>query len=305
MSLAALQKTMARAVMQPLTASEHMQSAAPNGKSMRAYASRFIKPNDRLTSFERLEIYNRQYWFRLLSSLMEDFPGLRAVLGDRKFEAMSKAYLVDCPSRSFTLRNLGARLETWLRKHPKWAGSKQELAIDIARLEWADIEAFDGKAEPPLQPEGLGGVLGGNLKLRLQPHISLLDLKYPVDDLLLEVRKENEDTDFASNAFQEGHKRKRVQAVAKLKPAEIFLAVHRVDDSVYFRRIEREEFLILRALRDRKPLGKVIESAFRKSRIPEGERPGRVQQWFQNWATLGWFCTPSPNKNAAFGDLRQ
>ena len=111
MSLAALQRTMARAVMQPLTASERMQQTAPDGKSMRAYASRFIKPNDRLTSFERLEIYNRQYWFRLLSSMIEDFPGLRAVLGDKRFEAMSKAYLVDCPSRSFTLRNLGARLE--------------------------------------------------------------------------------------------------------------------------------------------------------------------------------------------------
>ncbi len=130
MKLAALQRTMARAVMQPLTASERMQKRAPDGKSMRAYASRFIKPNDRLTSFERLEIYNRQYWFRVLSSMVEDFPGLCAVLGDKRFEAMSKAYLVDCPSRSFTLRNLGARLESWLRKHPKWAGPKQALAVD-------------------------------------------------------------------------------------------------------------------------------------------------------------------------------
>ncbi len=290
MRLAALQRTMARAVMQPLTASERMQNTAPDGKSMRAYASRFIKPNDRLSSFERLEIYNRQYWFRLLSSMIEDFPGLRAVLGDRKFEAMSKAYLVDCPSQSFTLRNLGARLETWVRKHPEWAGSKQELAIDIARLEWADIEAFDGKADPPLRAEELGADAGANLKLGLQPNISLLDLKYPVDDLLLEVRKEDEDTDFASNAFQEKHKRKRVQAVAKLNPAEIFLAVHRVDDSVYFRRIEREEFVILRALRDGKSLGKAIEAAFRKSRVPSGERAESVQKWFQNWAALGWFC---------------
>src|ERR1700756_3210218 len=290
MRLAALQRTMARAVMQPLTASEHMQQTAPDGKSMRAYASRFIKPNDRLTSFERLEIYNRQYWFRLLSSMIEDFPGLRAVLGDRRFEAMSKAYLVDCPSRSFTLRNLGSHLEGWLREHPKWAGPKQALAIDIARLEWADIEAFDGKAEPALRAEDLRADAGDKLKLRLQPYVRLLDLRYPVDDLLLDVRKEDEDTDFASNAFQEKRKRKRVHAVAKLKPAEIFLAVHRVDDSVYFRRMEREEFVILRALRDRKSLGKAIEAAFRKSRVPGEERAGLVQQWFQNWAALGWFC---------------
>jgi hypothetical protein len=301
MKLLKLQRTMARAVMQPLTAAERSQRTAPDGSSMRAYASRFIKPNDRLTSLERLEIYNRQYWFRLLSSMAEDFPGLRSVLGERRFDAMCKAYLVDCPSTSFTLRNLGSKLESWLRKHPKWTGEKQPLALDIVRLEWADIEAFDGKAEPALDAEDLTGAAGENLRLKLQPYVQLLNFRYPVDDLLLAVRKEDEDTDFASNAFQEKRKRKRVQAVAKLKPATIFLVVHRVDFSVYFRRIAAEEFAILTALRDGQSLGKAMEAAFTKSKVAESERPALVQQWFQNWATLGWFCRPekkAPKKAA-------
>ncbi len=33
----------------------------------------------------------------------EDFPGLRSVLGGQRFEAMCKAYLVDCPSRSLAM----------------------------------------------------------------------------------------------------------------------------------------------------------------------------------------------------------
>jgi hypothetical protein len=292
MKLLRLQRTMARAVMQPLTAAERSQRIAPDGTSMCSYASRFIKPNDRLTSLERLEIYNRQYWFRLFSSMAEDFPGLRSVLGEKRFDAMCKAYLVDCPSTSFTLRNLGSKLETWLRKHPKWAGEKQKLALDIVRLEWADIEAFDGKAEAVLDAEDLAGAAGESLRLKLQPYVQLLSFRYPVDDLLLAVRKEDEDTDFASNAFQEKHKRKRVRAVAKLKPATIFLVVHRVDFSVYFRRIAAEEFAILTALRDGKSLGKAIAAAFAKSKVAESERPALVQQWFQNWATLGWFCKP-------------
>ena len=289
MKLMKLQRTMARAVMQPLTRSERMQRKSPAGGSMNKYASRFIKPNDRLTSFERLEIYNRQYWFRVLSCMIEDFPGLRAVLGERRFEEMSKAYLVDNPSHSFTLRNLGSRLEAWLRKHPKWAGSKQALALDIVRLEWADIEAFDGKAEPALSKEDLSNEAGPDLRLHLQPYLRLLALRYPVDDLLLEVRENDEDKDVASNAFQERRKRKRVQAVAKLTPAEIYLVVHRVDFSVYFRRIGREEFAILSALREGKPLAKAIDLAFRKSAIPLDKRAENVQEWFQNWAALGWF----------------
>src|SRR5271155_1960841 len=110
MTLLQLQRKMARAVMLPLTPAENMRAKSPGGRSMRAVAAELIKPNDRLTSFERLEIYNRQYWFRILSALAEDFPGVRAVLGERRFDAMAKAYLTDCPSASFTLRNLGSRL---------------------------------------------------------------------------------------------------------------------------------------------------------------------------------------------------
>jgi hypothetical protein len=296
MKLMQLQRTMARAVMQPLTSSERMQRRAPNGGSMKRYASRFIKPNDRLTSFERLEIYNKQYWFRVLSALAEDFPGLRAVLGGRRFDAMSKAYLIANPSRSFTLRNLSARMESWLRKNPKWAGTNQNLALDIARLEWADIEAFDGKDEPPLRPEDLSAAEGTRLRLVLQPYVRLLSFRYPVDDLLLEVRKEDDDTDFASNAFTEHRKRKRVRAVAKLKPAQIYLAVHRIDYSVYFRRIEQEEFFILTALRQGKTLAAAVESAFRKSKIAPEERPLKVQTWFETWSTMGWFCRPEKKR---------
>jgi len=101
-----------------LTPAENMNRRAPNGEPMARYAARFIKPNDRLTSFERLEIYNRQYWWRLMACMADDFPGLQAVLGNRRFEALSKAYLVDCPSHSFTLRNLGRDLEAWMKKNP-------------------------------------------------------------------------------------------------------------------------------------------------------------------------------------------
>jgi len=294
MKLLELQRTMARAVMQPLTFTERMQRTAPDGQPMRAYAARFIKPNDRLTSFERLEIYNRQYWFRLLSSMVEDFPGLRAVLGDARFEAMSKAFITDCPSRSFTLRNLGAPLESWLHKNPRWAGKKQALAIDIVKLEWAEIEAFDGKAEPPVREGDLTASAGPNLRLRLQPYIQLLSLRYPVDDLLLDVKKTDDDSDFASNAFHERRKRKKVQAVAKLMPAAIALAVHRIDNTVYFRRLEHEEYALLDALRQGRTLQKAVDAAFRDSKISPEELPSTVQRWFHNWAALGWFCQQAP-----------
>jgi hypothetical protein len=289
MNLLAIQRQMAAAVMTPLTPSERMRHLAPNGRSLRAVANKIIKPNDRLTSFERLEIYNRQYWFRVLSGFAEDFPGLRAILGTRAFDRIAEAYLKDCPSTSFTMRNIGSKLEPWLRQHPKFAGLRQQLAVDMVRLEWAEINAFDGKRETPLTPADLAKANPPKLRLRLQPYITLLDLKYPVDDLLLAVRKDAEDVSVASNAMNERHKTKRVKAVAGMKPSPIFLAVHRLGEEVYFRRLEREEFAILSFLRDGKSLNAAIDAGLRRSNTPVTERPLLIQKWFQTWSTLGWF----------------
>ena len=288
MKLAALQRQVARAVMTPLSRAERMRRVAPDGRSLSALASTIIKPNDRRTSFERLEIYHRQYWFRVLDSFSDDFPGLRAVLGDRRFDALAKHYLTDCPSRSFTLRNLGSRLESWLRKHSSYASGRLRLALDMVRLEWAEIEAFDGAFEPPIMAADLTSANPAKLRLRLQPYIRLLDLHFPVDDLLLAV-KHDAPADIVSNAVEERLKRKKVSAVARLKPTAVYLAIHRLENTVYFRRLQREEFAILSALSRGRTLEQAVLTAFRGSKIPVAERPACVAAWFENWSSLRWF----------------
>ena len=84
---------MAAAIMRPLNDEDRMHPRWTDGRATSDVASSFIKPNDRLTSLERLEIYNRQYWFRLLDCLFEDYPGLRYVLGDERFQKLAVAYL--------------------------------------------------------------------------------------------------------------------------------------------------------------------------------------------------------------------
>jgi hypothetical protein len=298
-NLAQIQRKMARALFTPLAPGYRMRRRAPGGGSMRRYAATFIKPNDRLTSFERLEIYNRQYWFRVLSCLSEDFPGVGAVLGEKKFDRLSEAYLADCPSRSFTLRNLGSRLPAWIEKHPSFVRPHARLALDMARLEWAEIVAFDGPQETPLQPQDLVEGFDSRMKLPVQPCITLLELHYPVDDLLLEVNKGSEDGEAASNAVSDRRKRASVRRFRALRPQPIFLAVHRHDDSVYFRRLEPEAYGLLAALRDGKSIAAAISAGFRRSAIPVAERAETVRGWFELWAALGWFCRPSLRGSAA------
>src|SRR5256885_8405265 len=199
MNLEQLQRAVFDVVRQPLTEDERMREHTLDGRSTKAIAEAIVKPNDRLTSVERLEIYNRVYWFRILSSLADDFPGLRAVIGQEKFDQVLLGYLTEMPSESFTLRDLGSRLEQWLRTHPGVIAGHERMALDMVRLEWADIEAYDAAEFPVLTQSELAG-LGEDPVFHLQPHIQLLDLAYPVDELLLKVRETEEpETDISSN----------------------------------------------------------------------------------------------------------
>ena len=283
-----IQRSMFDAVRQPLTASEAMRQRTSDGRSMNSIAEEIIKPNDRLTSFERLEIYNRQYWFRVLGALAEDFEGLRLIIGDRSFEKLSVAYLRDCPSQSFTLRNLGSRLEAWLRSHPEHITGVEDIALDMVRLEWAEIEAFDEAAKPVLTESDLPK-LGPDPQFALQPFIRLLALRYPVDEMILAIRREQRVIDIASNAVTDRPPRRRARLRTLPKPQDLFLAVHRADNSIYFKRLDAEAFAILQALRDGKRLSDAVERV--DWRETSGEQAAeRIQAWFALWSSLGWFC---------------
>ena len=151
-------------------------------------AASYIKPNSLLTSFERLEIYNRQYWFRVIAAVSEDFPALKRFSARRNSTRW-------CWLICVRTRRLRFRCEIWGPGCPRGsrlilnlAGPQHALAVDVARLEWAYIDAFDGASLSPLGWEDFAG-LGRDSTLGLQPHLQLLDLQYPVDEVVLAVRK--------------------------------------------------------------------------------------------------------------------
>jgi hypothetical protein len=280
-----LQRLMARAVMRPLAQGDGMQKKWSDGRPTKKIAESFIKPNDRLTSFERLEIYNRQYWFRIRGCFYEDYPGLRAVLGDKKFERMTDAYLSKYPSQSYTLRNLGSRLIKFLGAEPRWTAPKGKLAIDLARLEWAHIEAFDNEAKPALKAEDLAGLDAARIRLQLQPHLTLLKLENEVDNFLIKLKKNSGLRSEASNAMEQTKPQKKTRVTHRLKARVNFLAVHRYQEGIYYKQLERGQFLLLSALRD----GATLERACAK--VAALKMPGEtIGKWFANWSALGWFC---------------
>jgi hypothetical protein len=210
---------------------------------------------------------------------------LQAVVGPKKFEALTVAYLEAHPSRSFTLRNLGSKLVEWLRAHPEMAGRKPALAADTARVEWAYIEAFDGEERPVLTAQQIAG-LSGESRLALQPHLQLLELAYPVDDLVLAVHTGRVHGEAASQAVQ-GVTRERRKAVPTVQKHVTYLAVYRLEMSVYYKRLSGPEYKVLSALRSGKALGAALEAGFAGGALDETKQAAQVAEWFHNWAELG------------------
>ncbi len=287
-----VQRRMAAAVMEPLAPRDTMHPRRHDGVVMVQEAAEFIKPSATLSSFERLEIYNRQYWFRLFDSFEDDFPGLKSVLGRKRFDRLMRAYIEDCPSTSYTLRDLGAGIFDWIVEHEEFTGADHVLAQDMVRLEWAHIEAYDGASYPTLTPECLASITGETC-LGLQPCVRLLALSYPVDELLVRLRHDHSTrSEASSNNASATRKLHPVRRKVSVSAMPIWLAVHRQDFTVYYKRLQRDEFQMLVALQSGQSLDEVFSAGSVESFMSEDCRPRFVQECFSQWTTLSWLYAP-------------
>ena len=290
--LAALQRAMWTLISRPLTAASRMPRRWKDGRPTAQLAAQIAKPNDRLTSFERLEIYSRMYWFRVLDSLYEDCPGLRAALGQTRFMKLIEAYLVKYPSRSFTLRDLPSRLTRFIREEPQWTQPHTELCHDLARFEWARIAVFDSAALPVFTIDDLLDADPARLKLNLQPYLQLLQLDYPVDEFILAVKQRDElsRSEASNTSIANVAKKTNGKKLTRPKPEPTQVAVHRMDGTIYFKRLDPAAYRILRAIQRGKTLEQALNAGIPSAKNSQEDWAAKIQAWFRTWMELGWFC---------------
>ena len=149
----------------------------------RAFYDRVVDgaPADDLIASGDIDIYAGMYTSRLVDAIAEDVPKLRAALGHERFAEVIAQYLRAHPPSSFTLREASAALAGFLRGRadvPAWAA-------DLAALERARVEVFDGPDAAPLaqaHAAALGDALP-DLRLAWVPSSVVVPLAWTVDDL--------------------------------------------------------------------------------------------------------------------------
>jgi hypothetical protein len=119
-----------------------------------------------------------------------------------------------------------------------------------------------------------------------------LKLHHAVDNALIALRSDAGSNNSSSNSATASRMVRRFHAVSGVERETIYLAVHRYDDTVYYKRLSAEDFHLLHAIQQGRTLMDAIDAAFESSDMPEAERPGYIQSAFEHWMSLGWLCSP-------------
>ena len=266
MKLGDLQAMFAEALVQPASIAAEPAWAARGEKAFGGSA--------RLAPIEQLDVYREQFWLRHVHCLAEDFPVLHALVGAAAFEALVADYLAAHPPKEFQLRHLGARLAEFLSTRD------DALLADLARVEWAYVDAFDAADAPPLDPNAVAAIpedAWPSARLHLHPSLQLLRLSHPAHEMRAKWWDD-----------------KDARPIARVAPAQATVAVYRHDFLLYTESIEPLAFEMLERLARGETLGAAGDAL---GEIVET----KIGEWFARWAGLGWISAVSTGGDDAGG----
>lgn len=146
--------------------------------------------DDGVATRRRLEVYANAYRVRIYDAIAAEQPKIATVMGER-FRALCKAYLAVHPTSKPSLRDAAQHLPAFLDgggfpEAPVWLG-------DLARLERARTEAFDGPEAEPLRREHLAEIPPEEVafvKLPLVPTGQLIELTTFADEVWTALENE-------------------------------------------------------------------------------------------------------------------
>ncbi len=138
-----------------------------------------VEPSATLDPDGRLGIYADAYFWRLHGVLRDDYPKVASVLGADALETLARDYLAAHPSDNPSARHFGRRFADFLDARADAA----PFLPDLARLEWARVDAFDAPDAPVLAAADLRTVAPEDwpgLRFVPTPSLTVLRSAWPI-----------------------------------------------------------------------------------------------------------------------------
>ncbi len=125
-----------------------------------------------------LSIYRHAYRARLRDCVADDFSAVAQVVGEQAFTNLADSFVAACPPMDATLNAYGRFFPPWLltTRIP----ARVRLA-ELARLEWALVEAIHAAIAPSLNAAALAGVAPqawATIRLVVAPSLRVLPGRY-------------------------------------------------------------------------------------------------------------------------------
>lgn len=235
-----------------------------------------------LTGAERLAIYGRAYYARLLECFRAEFPCLLHALGDELFNQFVSEYLRRHPPRGYTLNRLAENFPRFLAETRPDADAPRgrreswpDFVVDLATLERAFGETFDGpglEGETVLRPRQVLGVPAARfqeMRLAPAPCLRVLAFSYPV-----------------AAYFHAARRGRKPELPA---PAETFLALTRRNYTVRFFDLSAAQYEFLRALLNDSTVARASLQAAGAAGRDRAALEAEARAWLRDWAAAGFF----------------
>lgn len=274
------QEWFASIITRPLIENSKMIETSPCGFSMEQEAPRYIAPSHTMKPHKRIELYNQQYWWRLLSVMQEIYPLVTRLFGYYNFnEQIAIPYLQKYHPNTWSLNDIGNRLPQWVEEEYK--ESDKQLILDSAHLDLAFNRAFAIKQLPPFDitqlpnPKDLSSLL--DKTLYLQPHIHLFNFNYD----LFEFRKKfiKEDGDYWINHdFPPLEKKKKYY----------FVLYRTRNNNIGWNEISAGEQFLLSLFQNGISIENACDLLEKAGDEIYQEAIKNLHKWFQEWIIRGW-----------------
>lgn len=277
--LKATQEWFASIITNQLGENNTIQSYSTNGILIAEEAARYITPSSKLRPHQRMQIYNQQYWWRLLNTLHTNFPLVTRLFGYHAFnEKIGIPYLLKYPPNHWSLNLLGERLPKWVVEC--YQEPDQALILNAANLDWAFMASFIAPQHPSPNlcqlinenPESLLSQI-----FYLQPHINLF--KWDYDLLRFRENFLKQDVDYwIEHRFPDLPKGKTY----------FFILYRNANNHLASCEISKEEFILLECFKTGTNLIDACAYIESQEAAIYEVVSNHLQKWIQSWIQAGW-----------------
>ena len=221
---------------------------------------------------DRLKIYRNNVIGSLTDVMLANFPAIEKLVGREFFDGMARSFILAHPPAQGCLTFYGRDFSGFIEAFEP--AKELPYLPDIARFETALNDAYYAADDTALSenelaqiaPEDLAGTL-----LTPRDCVKLIQSPYPIHDI----------RDFAMDDNPQGE--------LDINRGSAFLMVYRPKLDTEIIILEADEFAMLEALQDRKPLGEAVETVL-------GSHPDfNFQNFLQKHIFLETFLSLTPN----------